>query len=209
MSVESVNPSPSTSWISWGFSRGEAGVDRTTEGMRLCPRFFSPSRGAGVSDAVPVSRERGGPPDNKSEGRSLGLAMGSHSMPGFTMRLMVSPFWTLYSFSSLASANALPFRRRRCAEAGGACGWSAIWVLMVDMGSVGEMGIVMENGGLRDLNVIWIVLGANQAAHPIVNINMQNMWRPDAPEDKRASSFFSSGGGGTSSWVLTRFTERQ
>jgi hypothetical protein len=37
----------------------------------------------------------------------------------------------------------------------------------VDMGSVGEMGIVMENGGLRDLNVIWIVLGANQAAHPI------------------------------------------
>jgi hypothetical protein len=37
---------------------------------------------------------------------------------------------------------------------------------MEDMGSAGEMGMVMENGGLRDLNVIWIVLGANQAETP-------------------------------------------
>ncbi len=162
ISVESVSPSPSTSWISWGFSRGEAGVDRTTEGIRLCPRFISFSGGAGLSDAVSVSC-KGGTPDSNSEGSSLGLAMGSHSTPGFTMRLIVSPSWTLYSFSSLVSANALPFKRSRCAEAGGAWGWSAIWVLMEDMGSAGETGMVMENGGLRDLKVILIVLGANQA----------------------------------------------
>ncbi len=137
ISVESVSPSPSTSWISWGFSRGEAGVDRTTEGIRLCPRFISFSGGAGLSDAVSVSC-KGGTPDSNSEGSSLGLAMGSHSTPGFTMRLIVSPSWTLYSFSSLVSANALPFKRSRCAEAGGAWGWSAIWVLMEDMGSAGE-----------------------------------------------------------------------
>jgi hypothetical protein len=137
-------------------------VDRTTEGMRLWPRFFSVSGGAGLSDVVCISC-KGGAPDSNSEGSSLGLAMGSHSTPDFTMRFIVSPSWTLYSFSSLASANALPFRRSRCAEAGGARGWSAIWVLMEDMGSAGETGMVMENGGLRDLNVIWIVLGANQA----------------------------------------------
>ena len=70
------------------------------------------------------------------------------------MRLIVSPSWTLYSFSNFASANALPFKRSRCAEAGGARGWSAIWVLMEDMGSAGETGMVIVNGGLRDLNVI-------------------------------------------------------
>ena len=161
MSVESVNPSPSTSWMSWGFSRGEAGVDRTTEGMRLWRRFFSVSGGAGLSDAVCVSCKRGASDSNR-EGSSLGLAIGSHSTPGFTMRLIVSPSWTLYSFSSLASASALPFKRSRCAEAEGARGWSAIWVLMEDMESAGETGMVMENGGLRDLNVICIVTGANQ-----------------------------------------------
>lgn len=83
----------------------------------------------------------------------------------------MSPSWTLYSFSSLASAKALPFRRSRCAEAGGARGWSAISVLMEDMGSAGETGMVMENGGLRDLNVIWIVLGANQAETPQRAVN--------------------------------------
>ena len=34
---------------------------------------------------------------------------------------------------------------------------------MEDMGSAGETGMVMVNGGLSDLNMIWIVLGANQA----------------------------------------------
>jgi hypothetical protein len=87
---------------------------------------------------------------------------GSHSTPGFTIRLMVSPSWTLYSFSSLASASALPFRRRRCAAAGGARGCAAIWVLRADMGSAGDTGRVMENGGLRDLNVISRVVGANR-----------------------------------------------
>jgi hypothetical protein len=35
---------------------------------------------------------------------------------------------------------------------------------MEDMGSVGDTGMVRENGGLRDLNVIWtvvVVVGAN------------------------------------------------
>lgn len=36
---------------------------------------------------------------------------------------------------------------------------------MEDMGSAGETGKVMENGGLRDLNVIWIVLGTNQGQY--------------------------------------------
>ena len=35
MSAESAQLSPSTSWMSRGFSRGEDGVERTTEGMRL------------------------------------------------------------------------------------------------------------------------------------------------------------------------------
>ena len=140
--------------------------------MRLWPRFLSISGGAGLSDAISVSC-KGGAPDSNSEGSSLGLATGSHSTPGFTMRLIVSPSWTLYSFSSLASANALPLRRSRCAEARGARGWSAIWVLMDDMGSAGETGMVMENGGLRDLNVIWIVLGANQAETPQAGVNIR------------------------------------
>jgi hypothetical protein len=33
---------------------------------------------------------------------------------------------------------------------------------MEDMESVGDTGMVMENGGLRDLNVTWILPGANQ-----------------------------------------------
>src|SRR5712671_3814934 len=168
MSAESVNPSASTSWISCGFSRGEDGVgegERTTEGMRPCPRLFSVG-GVGLSDAV---SGRGAPESSSREGGggggdSWGL-VGSHSTPGLTMRLMASPSWTLYSFSSLASASALPFRRRRCASAGGAWGWAAIWVLMEDMGSVGDTGMVIENGGLRDLKVTWRVVGANQSIH--------------------------------------------
>ena len=184
-------------------------MDRTTEGMRVWPRLFSVAGGAALSDAISVSC-KGGAPDSNSEGSSLGLATGSHSTPGFTMRLIVSPSWTLYSFSSLASANALPFRRSRCAGAGGARGWSAIWVLMEDMGSAGETGMVMENGGLRDLNVIWIVPGANQA-DTTVGVNQYTICvenkRSDAPEDGCASSFFNSGGGGTSSWISTRLTD--
>jgi len=37
---------------------------------------------------------------------------------------------------------------------------------MVDMGSVGETAIVVEKGGLRDLKVIWRVVGANRKAKP-------------------------------------------
>ena len=37
---------------------------------------------------------------------------------------------------------------------------------MEDMGSDGETGMVIENGGLRDLNVIWIVLGASWKRNP-------------------------------------------
>jgi hypothetical protein len=77
---------------------------------------------------------------------------------------------------------------------------------MEDMGSAGETGIVMENGGLRDLNVIWIVLGANQAETPQARgqytMRVENE-RSDAPEDGCTSSFFSSGGGGTWSWIST------
>ena len=164
MSAEIVQPSPSTSWMSWGFSRGDDGVgERTTEGMRVWPRFLSLSGGApGLSDAV---FGRGTPDSNSEDGwgwSSLVSAVGSHSTPGFTIRLMVSPSWTLYSFSSLASASALPFRRSRCAAAGGAWGCAAIWVLRADMGSAGDTGMVMENGGLRDLNVIWTAVGANR-----------------------------------------------
>ena len=200
MSVEIVNPSPSISWISWGFSRGDDGVERTTEGMRLWPRFFS-AGAAGLSDAV--CSGGGAPDDSNSEG--LLAVVGSHSTPGFTMRLIVSPSWTLYSFSSLASASALPFKRSRCAEAGGARGWSAIWVLMEEMGSAGETGMVVENGGLRDLNVIWSVVGANWLH---VQKFVGSRLRLDVPDDGCASSFFNSGGWGTSSWVCRRFRGR-
>jgi hypothetical protein len=76
---------------------------------------------------------------------------------------------------------------------------------MEDMGSAGETGMVIENGGLRDLNVIWIVLGANQAETPQgVKLCVENK-RSDALEDGCTSSFFNSGGGGTSSWISTRW----
>ena len=52
---------------------------------------------------------------------------------------------------------------------------------MEDMGSAGETGMVMENGGLRDLNVIWIVLGANQTETPrrgsIYNVALRIRYR--------------------------------
>ena len=150
--AESVNPSASTSWMSWGFSSGEDGVgERTTEGMRPWPRRFV--GGVSPNDAVSTGVSSAG---------GSGALVGSQSTPGLTIRLMVSPPWTLYSFSSLASASALPFKRSLWASAGGARGCAAIWLLMEDMESVGDTGMVMENGGLRDLNVTWIVSGANQ-----------------------------------------------
>lgn len=199
MSGERVNPSPSTSWISWGFSRGEDGVgDRTTEGMRVCPRFFSGA--AEVSDDV----SGGGATDSSSAGGDSWDLAGSHWTPGLTMRLIVSPSWTAYSFSSLASASALPFSRSRCASAGGARGWAAMWPLMADMESAGDTGMVIENGGLRDLNVIWIASGANQTPRGgDVRPSLQSarVRAEQNPPDDCASALLSSGGGGTSSCV--------
>jgi hypothetical protein len=129
---------------------------------------------------------------------------GSHWTPGLTMRLIVSPSWTAYSFSSLASASALPFSRSRCASAGGARGWAAMWPLMADMESAGDTGMVIENGGLRDLNVIWIASGANQTPRGgDVRPSLQSarVRAEQNPPDDCASALLSSGGGGTSSCV--------
>jgi hypothetical protein len=160
----SMNPSASTSWMSWGFCTGEDGVgerttgERTTEGMRLCARLFGGR--LGLHDAVSQShtvsgvdaaggdlsaqdaKTAGGDASAKdapntdgaisagvaalSSAGGLGALVGSQSTPGLTMKLTVSPFWTLYSFNNLASASALPFKRSLWASAGGARGWAAI-----------------------------------------------------------------------------------
>ena len=58
ISAENVNPSASTSWMSCGFSRGDGGVDRITEGMRVWPRFFAAA--AAVDDDVSTESSAGG-----------------------------------------------------------------------------------------------------------------------------------------------------
>ena len=52
------------------------------------------------------------------------------SKPGLSMRFIVSPLFTGYSFKSLPSTSALPRRRRRCESAGGARGCEASCDLM-------------------------------------------------------------------------------
>ena len=68
--------------------------------------------------------------EGKGEGEGDGEATtagldGSQLNPGLTIKLTVSPSLTGYSFRSLLSARAFPFKRRRCASGGGAEGWEA------------------------------------------------------------------------------------
>ena len=119
ISAGSINPSASTSWMSWGFCNGDDGVERTTDGMRLWVRFFC--GGLGLNDAVSAGVSANTSAGGDSE--AAGALVGSQSMmPGLTMRLIVSPVWMLYSFSSLASAKALPLKRSLWVSAGGARG---------------------------------------------------------------------------------------
>ena len=75
--------------------------------------------------------------------------------------MTVSPSFTGYSCKSFPSARAFPFRRRRCASAGGAVGSAASLPLIEEMVSVGWTEIVYAAGGLSDLKVtemdaVWI-----------------------------------------------------
>lgn len=149
ISADRVTPLSSTRGMSCTSSIGEDGVgDSTTEGIRPWPRRFG---GFGLSDLLST----GEPVSSCMEGE--GVFVGSQSTPGLTIKLTVSPSFTLYSFSSLESARALPLSRRRCASAGGAWGCAASRVFMEEMESAGETGMAIENGGLRDLNVTWMV----------------------------------------------------
>lgn len=80
--------------------------------------------------------------------------MGSHSNPGFNIKLIVSPSFTLYSCTSLVSDRALPLSKSLWASAGGALAWVVCNNdLICEMVSEGEMLSVYVAGGLLDLNV--------------------------------------------------------
>ena len=82
-----------------------------------------------------------------------GAVFGSQWCPGFTIKLMVSPFLILYSLRSFPSASALPLRRRRWTSAGGADGWAASWAFIAEIVSVRCTPSVKLTGGFRDLNI--------------------------------------------------------
>lgn len=131
------------------------------------------------------------------------ILAGSQSKPGFTTRLIVSPFFTVYSWRSFPSARAFPLRRRRWASAGGAVGSDASWTLIDDMVSVGCTEIVYEAGGLSDLNTTLIEPKGEKVSHLdqrrayfiayFINVLDE--------EDVAASGDFRLGGAGT--WIYT------
>ena len=67
---------------------------------------------------------------------------------------------------------------------------------MEDMESASETGIVTENGGLRDLKVIWRVARGEHRLSAFVPLSMCLVQNP--PDDCVSPFFFNSGGGGTS-----------
>ena len=66
----------------------------------------------------------------------VGVSDQDQSTPGLSMRFIVSPPFTGYSFRSLPSTSAFPRRSKRCASAGGARGFEASCVLIEAMVSV-------------------------------------------------------------------------
>jgi hypothetical protein len=154
--IEDVEILSNVSGISTGFSLvGECDGVKTTDGIRWCFRIGASVLIVGRNAPLPnalllflLSTSRGG-------GSELGF-VGSHSKPGLTIRLTVSPSFTLYSLSNFVSARAFPLSKRRCASTGGELGWDASLDLMSEMVSVGCTERVNDLGGFKDLNVTLI-----------------------------------------------------
>jgi len=121
----------------------------------VCPLFRASGSGASELSSNPVSEAV------STLGKGVDL-VGSHSKPGLTIRLIVSPSFTAYSFSNLLSASALPFKSSLCASTGGAWGCLATSFFTVEIGSAGDTGMVTEKGGFRDLNVTCTVAGREE-----------------------------------------------
>lgn len=143
----------------------EGDGERTTEGMRWWRPFgfawASSVPGAnpkglglaGVAGSAMVISDGFGFVGGEVGAGTGAAAVGSHGNPGLSTRLTVSPWAMGYSRRSLASARALPLRRRRWAAAGGAAGSAASCALIAAMLSVGSTRSVKDAGGLRLLNV--------------------------------------------------------
>lgn len=114
-----------------GESEGEG--ESTTDGMRLCPERVLLCVGSGNRVICPP------PAGFCNVGSAIAgvVFAGSQSKPGLTIKLIVSPSFTLYSCKSLPSASAFPLRRSRCASANGAPGSKASCALIAEMVSVG------------------------------------------------------------------------
>jgi len=124
--------------------------DKTTEGIRWCPRL-EPGVEPSVEACLLFSEDI---EDDAVGGEEIGVTFdGSQSNPGLMTKLMVSPSLIGYSCKSFPSASAFPFRRRRWTSAGGAEGCDASCVFMEDMVSVGCTDMVKVACGLEDLKV--------------------------------------------------------
>ena len=97
--------------------------ERMIDGVRVC---LNPVVSFGRESEVDDGFMSG--PNNKGfvsgSGEDLGktVCVGSQLKPGLTIKFIVSPSFTLYSFNNLLSASAFPLSKRRCASAGGARG---------------------------------------------------------------------------------------
>lgn len=126
-------------------------------------------------------------------GKSVLDLLGSQSKPGLTIKFMVSPSFTSYSFRSFASTRAFPLRSKRCASTGGACGCDASCDLISEMVSVDCTSSVKAHGGLRDLNVMWMVATFR---HELSKYRSKHACASDIP-DAADDAGLRSGRGGT------------
>lgn len=143
--------------------------DSTTDGIRLClPLLFAPSpsnptlsvRSGSFSFAGDIS-----PGDSVAAGDGTffdgvgagadarGVSDQDHSKPGLSIKFIVSPLFTGYSFRSLPSTSAFPRSNKRCASAGGARGCEASCVLIEAIVSVVDTGTENEYVGFATLKV--------------------------------------------------------
>ena len=148
-----------------GLSSGRDDVDgegdSTTDGIRLCLPFLvlspSGSKLRVKSFVLPISTSESAAMSLES---LVGEAVGAdvegdsdqdQSKPGLSMRFIVSPLFTGYSFRSLPSTSALPRSNKRCASAGGARGCEASCDLIEATVSVMDTVNGNECGGFATL----------------------------------------------------------
>lgn len=100
----------------------EGDGERTIDGVRVCLNpvvsFGRESKDDGGFISAPNNKDF----DFVSGSEGVAVCVGSQLKPGFIIKFIVSPSFTLYSLSSLVSASAFPLSSQRCASAGGARG---------------------------------------------------------------------------------------